>query len=93
MPEHLTHLLRLVNKMMLNCSLVTSLADWAPPQNAIINLKTAPKYFFKMSDEIKNGTTGRNGTDGFEEVLETFAWMFIDPLFKQESIIRELGVS
>ena len=46
-----------------------------------------------MSDEVKNGTTGRNGTDGFEEVLETFAWMFIDPLFKEESIIRELGVS
>ena len=45
-----------------------------------------------MSDELKN-ETGRNGTDGFETVLENFAWMFIDPLFKEESIVRELGVS
>jgi len=45
-----------------------------------------------MSDELKN-ETDRNGTDGFEAVLENFAWMFIDPLFKEESIVRELGVS
>ena len=45
-----------------------------------------------MSDELKN-ETGRNGTDSFEAVLENFAWMFIDPLFKEESIVRELGVS
>lgn len=57
-----------------------------------IDLKSIKKYFFKMSDELKN-ETDRNGTDGFEAVLENFAWMFIDPLFKEESIVRELGVS
>lgn len=45
-----------------------------------------------MTDEIKNGTS-QNRTDGFEAVLENFAWMFIDPLFHEESIVRELRVS